>query len=64
MQYYTIGQIFKLGLIKNHLGKNYTTKTSVSKVLAQLEFTPQKTPFGMAKTYSEEQIAELGKRFE
>ena len=61
MTYYTIGEIFRLGLLKNSFGDAYKHKGAVSKALSGVEYKEARTPWGMAKTYSEAQIEELNK---
>jgi hypothetical protein len=65
MQTYTIGQIYKLGLLKTRDGQPYKDKSTVSITLRRLEvpFKMKKTLHGMSKTYTQEQLEELNNRW-
>jgi hypothetical protein len=56
---YTIGQIYRKGLLLNHKGKPYKDKASVSNRLKHQPYTNKKTPFGTAKMFSVEVIRKL-----
>lgn len=56
MKLYTIGEIFRLGLLKNYKGEPYTDKSSVAKIVANLDYQTKKTPWGEAKCLNEVQI--------
>lgn len=60
---YTIGQIHRLGLLKNHKGEPYSAKATISKELRNQPHTIEKTPFGLSKMFSEETITQLNKRW-
>lgn len=61
MKYYTIGEIFRQGLLKNSFGEPYKHKGAVSKALSGVEFKAVRTAWGVGKTYSEKQIEGLNK---
>ena len=63
MKYFTIGEIFRLGLLKNHRGEPYRNKTEVSRIVGKLKFKERKTPWGLAKTISEKQVEEWNVKF-
>lgn len=56
MKYYTIGQIFRLGLLKNHKGDAYTAKGTISKIVSRMKFKEVKTAFGPSKMVSDKEI--------
>lgn len=60
---YTIGEIFRLGLLKNHEGKPYSHKSTVSKIVNKLSPASKNTVFGGAKVLSMEQICEYNDRW-
>jgi len=62
-KYFTIGEIFRLGLLKNADGKPYAHKATVSTVIAKsgLAFE-MKTRWGMAKALSMKEIKRINKR--
>ena len=51
---YTLGEIFRLGVIKNQDGDPYKDKGSVSKYLKRhkIKFKIKKTPWGPAKIFT------------
>lgn len=64
MKTYTIGQVARLGLLKNHKGKPYSQKQTVLKVLhANCALKRIHTPFGMGYAVTQAQIAKLNKRW-
>ena len=56
MDKYTIGEIYRLGLLKNHLGEPYKDKATVSKVVSGLRSEDKKTAWGMAKVVTQKEI--------
>jgi hypothetical protein len=63
MQRYTIGEIYRLGLLKNHKGEPYTSKATVSKELRGEKYKTIKTVYGEAKTFSQSVIDSLNSRW-
>lgn len=63
MQNYTIGEIFRLGLLKNHNGLPYAHKSTVSKIVNRLSPNTKDTAFGEAKTLSSSQINDYNNRW-
>ena len=63
MKYFTIGKLFRLGLLKNHKGKPYRNKAEVSRIVGKLKFKERKTPWGVAKIISEKQVEDCNNRF-
>jgi hypothetical protein len=61
---YTIGEIYRQGLLKNHKGKPYKDQGTISKVLAGQPHTTKKTPFGPAKLFTKSTIDKLNARWE
>lgn len=56
MKLYTIGEIFRQGLLKNFSGKPYADKASVSKIVHRLSPETKETPWGTAKCLTLKQI--------
>ena len=56
MKYYTIGEIFRLGLLKNHKGEPYKHKATVSTVVRGMKVVRKKTAFGLGKFVPESEI--------
>lgn len=56
MNYYTIGQIYKLGLLKNYRGEPYKDKATISRAVAKMKWTSKKTPWGLSKIVGKDQI--------
>lgn len=53
---YTIGQIHRLGLLKNHEGKPYKHKATISRIVSHMPSKIVQTPWGPSKTVSEKDI--------
>lgn len=47
MKTYTLGEIARLGLLKNHQGEPYRHKATISKIVALMGLTKVETPFGL-----------------
>jgi len=62
MKHYSIGEIFRLGLLKNFDGVPYKHKATVSKIVARLPYKEEKTRWGVSKTLSEKHIEEYNNR--
>jgi len=62
MKTYTINEIFRLKLLKNHKGEPYNNKGTVSRVVQKLAFKKKRTPWGMSKYLTESQIESFNKR--
>jgi len=63
MKKYTIGEIYRLGLLKNHNGEPYKDKATVSRQLQNQVHSEKNTPFGTAKMYSQKIIDNLNARW-
>ena len=63
MSEYTIGEIYRKGLLLNNKGEPYSAKATVSKELRNQPFVTKKTPFGESKLFSEEVISSLNQRW-
>lgn len=63
MRHYTIGEIYRLGLLRNHKGEPYSAKATVSKELRNQKHKVVKTPFGESKTFSQSVIDSLNARW-
>lgn len=60
---YTIGEIYRLQLLKTASGQPYKNKASVSNVLSKYAHKVKKTPHGPAKMYSEATIEKANTRW-
>ncbi len=60
---FTIGEIFRMKLLKNHLGKAYTSKATISRIVAKLAYKEVKTAWGMSKTLSVGEIKKWNKHW-
>jgi hypothetical protein len=56
MKTYTIGQIFREGLLKNNKGEPYKHKATISKIVNKLDPIIKDTPFGQSKLLPLEKI--------
>lgn len=63
MQTYTIGEIYRLKLLKNHKGEPYANKPTVSKVLNSYPHEIVETPFGPSKIFTQATIDKLNSRW-
>lgn len=63
MKEYTVGEIFRLKLLKNKNGQPYKDKGAVSNVLARYPHKTKMTPHGQAKLFSEETINKINQRW-
>ena len=61
MNKHTLGQIFKLGLLKNSKGEPYKHRATISSIASKLGTEDTKTQWGMAKTLTEDQIMRYNK---
>jgi len=62
MRYYTIGEIYRLGLLKSHSGKPYMDKATVSRIVRSANYQNIDTPFGPGKRISKKEIDRINKR--
>lgn len=62
MKYYTIGEIFRLGLLKNFDGEPYKHKASISRYVSRMNWRTRKTRWGDAKEVSEKEIGRFNAR--
>lgn len=60
-KYHTIGEIFRLGLLKNHTGKPYKHKATISRIVSRAKFEVRNTAWGTAKMVSEKEINRLNR---
>lgn len=61
MKIYTIGEIYRLGLLKNFDGEPYKHKATVSKIVKSLPYREVKTRWGISKMLSEKYIKEYNR---
>ncbi len=62
MKLYTLGEIYRLKLLKNHEGKPYSSKGALSHVFQMLPYKTKKTPWGDAKCLTQAQIDAFNKK--
>ncbi len=63
MKLFTIGEIFKLGLLLNSSGDPYKSKAEISRIVRMQEYQEKNTPFGMSKCLTEDQINKLNNKW-
>ena len=63
-KYHTIGEIFRLKLLKNHKGQPYNDKSAVARIVNTLNYKERDTPWGPAKVVSQSEINRHNKRYE
>lgn len=63
MKTYTIGEIYRLKLLKNHKGEPYADKPTISKILNNYPHKVTQTAFGPAKMFSQATIDKLNNRW-
>ena len=63
MAQYTIGEIYRNKLLKNSKGEPYSQKASVSNALKGYPHEVIQTPYGPAKSFSEETIKKINKKW-
>ena len=56
IKYYTIGEIYRLGLLKNNKGEAYKHKATISRIVSKMDYKEVKSPFGMSKMISSKDI--------
>ena len=61
MQTFTVGQIIRLGLLKNHKGEPYTQKATILKLLQGSKRV--QTPWGMGYAVTQAEIDALNARW-
>jgi hypothetical protein len=59
---YSIGEIYRLGLLKSHTGEPYKDIGNISKIAKQLGTTKKKTAWGNAKCLTIKQINAYNKK--
>lgn len=63
MKEYTIGEIYRLQLLKTACGRPYKDKASVSNVLRNYPHTVKNTAYGPAKMYTQTTIDKVNARW-
>jgi hypothetical protein len=58
MKTYTLGEIFRLGLLKNHKGEPYRQKATLSRIVDRMGLEKVQTPFGLGYSVPESRIKE------
>ena len=61
MQKFTIGQIYKLCLLKNSKGEPWKSRTTVMRIVNKLDYVTIKASYGTSKCLTKEQIEEHNK---
>lgn len=57
-----MGEIFKLGLLKNNKGEPYKHKASLLKIILSMPHGKKKTPWGVGYIVSEKEIKKFNKK--
>lgn len=60
---YTLGQIARSGLLKNHKGEPYKHKATILRILRDARVKRAKTPWGMGYAVTAAQIEQLNSRW-
>lgn len=60
---YTIGDILRKGLLKNHKGEAYKHKATVLKIVQLLKHEKIKTPFGVGYAVPQSEIDKHNKKY-
>lgn len=63
MTTYTLGEILRLGLLKNHKGEPYRHKATLSRVVDRMGLEKVPTPYGIGYAVPESKIEEHNARF-
>ena len=61
MKHYTIGEIFRLKLLKGWDGKPYKNKVTVSRAVNKMRFKIVRTKFGSAKAVTASEIEKFNR---
>lgn len=61
MKYYSIGDIFRQGILISRTGKPYKDKTSISRALSKYTHRILTTKHGVGRGYTMEQIEDFNK---
>ena len=56
---YTVGDIFRLGLLKDFKGQPYKQKVSVARLVNGQAYKTVRTPWGLAKCLNQKQIDKI-----
>lgn len=59
---YTVGEIFRLGLLKNHHGEPYKHKATILQIVRRLPHARTETPWGTAYAISAAEIEKFNAR--
>lgn len=60
---YTIGEIYRLQLLKNHKGDPYSDKASISRLVNSMNYKEKKTVWGISKVVSQSEIDQHNKKY-
>lgn len=63
-KYYTVGEIARQGLLKNHKGEPYKHKATVLKIVQKLPHRKIQTPWGPGYSVAKEEIDLFNKHYE
>ena len=61
---FTTGEIFRLGLLKNHTGKPYQHKATVARIVQRLAPAKVQTPWGMGYAITQKEIDRFNAQWE
>lgn len=56
MIYHSTGSVFRNRLLRNHLGKPYTQRATIARIIKKLKHEIRATPFGKGLFVSEAEI--------
>ncbi len=63
MKTYTLGEIARLGLLKNHQGEPYRHKATLSRIVDRMGLKKVQTPFGLGYAVPLEKIEAHNRRY-
>ena len=63
MKHYTIGEILRLGLLKNHKGEPYRHKATVSRIVSHMKRTKVETAWGPGWSVPQSEITSYNSRW-
>lgn len=61
MKLYTLGEIHRLQLLKNHNGEPYKHKSTIAKIVSRMDYQTKNTAWGVANCLTDQQIEEYNK---
>jgi len=60
-KFYTVGDIFRNGLLKDFKGEPYKNKVSIARIVNTQTYKTIRTPWGLAKCLTKKQIDKINR---